>query len=93
MTLLMAAAPAQAHTTLLNLYLLPDNHVRFENGPELDLAQLRLKIRNLKRRKPWPNIVLQPDKAAARYDFVAKVLATFQSEGYDRLGFLGLSQK
>jgi biopolymer transport protein ExbD len=88
----MAIATAQAQPANLRLYVLPDEHVRFENGPELNLVQLNLEIRKLKRHKPRPDISLQLDKKAT-YDQVAKALATFQREGYDHLGFVGLAVK
>jgi biopolymer transport protein ExbD len=91
--LLVTTASAQAQSAALRLYVLPDNHVRFENGPELDLDQLRLEVRKLKRRKPRPDIRLQLDKKAT-YDLVAKTLATFSDEDYGpHFGFVGLSRE
>jgi biopolymer transport protein ExbD len=72
---------AMAQAAPVRLHVLVDRHLRFENGPEIDPAQLQSKLRSLKRHKPRPVIDLQLD-GRATYDTVAKTLTTLQQEHY-----------
>jgi len=86
------ASNCDAESMPLNLNILPNGHVRFENGPELDQHALRAKIENLMRTEPHPYIRIVPDRHAS-YDAVAKVLRAFQQMNYGaHFGFTGISK-
>ncbi len=85
------ASCCMAQTKPLALSVLPNGHVRFADGPELDISQLRAKVEILMRENPRPEIRILPSKDAS-YSAVAEVLQTFQEVGYGPLfGFVGTS--
>lgn len=89
---LLTSACAKRHAQVIRLFLLPDGHVRLENGKELDLAQLREQVRIWKQENPRPEISLEPNKTIA-YERVAKIIMIFQEEDYGpHLGFTGMDQ-
>ena len=89
---LLCVTAAHADTTLLDLHIQSNGNVRFGSGPQLSSDQLRDQIHILMKQNPRPNIVLTPDKMV-KYDAVAKVLATFQKEGYGpHFGISGIDQ-
>jgi biopolymer transport protein ExbD len=75
------SSPCLAVNTAVKLHILPNGHVRFESGPELDEVHLAIKIRELMRQNPRPEIRLLGDKQV-KYNSVAAVLAAFQRAGY-----------
>jgi hypothetical protein len=78
-----------AANAFLELQILRNGHVRFNDGPELDGNHLAAKIRELMRQSPRPDIHIMPNKAAS-YTSVAAVLAAFQRAGYGpHFGFAG----
>jgi biopolymer transport protein ExbD len=80
-----------AMNATLELHVLPNGHVRFDRGPELDDAHFAIKIRELMRQNPRPEIRILPNKQA-KYDSVAAVLTAFQKAGYGpHFGFVGAS--
>jgi len=84
---LVQAADARPH--VWHLHILPNGHVRFDNGPELDLSHLRLEIRKMSNERPHPSVSLLPDRRA-KFETVAAVLAEFQRAGYNHIGFTGI---
>jgi len=89
--LIACCATANAQPAMRHLYFLSHDRVRFDDGPVLDLRQLQIEIRKMKRQTPNPDISLQPSRQAS-YSFVARVLTVFQKEGYDHLGFTGIEK-
>jgi biopolymer transport protein ExbD len=88
---ILLASYCNAQLGPLRLTVLPNCHMRFNDGPELDARGLRAKIRELMREKPRPDIRIIPDRMA-HYDAVARVLGTFQQLGYGpHFGFTGIS--
>lgn len=77
---------------MVHLFFLENGHVRFDDGPELDLMQFRQQVRALKREEPRPDIALETN-IRTKYEFVATVLKIFQEEAYGaHLGFTGIDQ-
>jgi hypothetical protein len=82
----------ESHTKLIHLRILPGGHAQFDNGPELDLEQLRTQVRLLKQKTPHPDISFKLDKTV-KYADIAGVLAVFQEEEYGpHFGFVGLER-
>jgi biopolymer transport protein ExbD len=77
----MAANFALAQAKPLELYILGNGHVRFDNGPVLDQDQLLRKVRILEKQSPRPEIRVKTD-ATTKYADVATVFTLFQKEGY-----------
>jgi len=89
---LVAAACSRRQARLLHLHVLRNGHVRFDDGQELDLVQLRSQVRLLMQEAPRPDISIEADKDA-EYDAVAKVFSIFQEEGYGpHFGIIGLDK-
>jgi biopolymer transport protein ExbD len=87
--LIVSVRMTDAHPYVRHLQILPNGHVRFDNGPELDLIHLRLEIRKMSNERPQPNVSLLPDRRT-NYANVAAVLVEFQRAGYNHLGFTGI---
>jgi biopolymer transport protein ExbD len=85
LVILVAAASVQAQPASRDLRLLANGHVRFDNGPELDMQGLRVELLKIKRTKPRLRVHLLAD-AAAKYNAVAAVLSEFQRSGCCDLG-------
>jgi biopolymer transport protein ExbD len=93
-TTAQAAAPSKPHLHYeirlteqsVDLALLPNGHVRFDNGPAMDLHHLRLEILRMSRERPRPAVRLRLDRHI-NFAFLVTVLKEFQQAGYDRIGF------
>jgi biopolymer transport protein ExbD len=82
---------APAFAAPISLWILPNRHVRFNNGPALTNRQLRFKLEEMTQENDCPDVRLRPNKAAS-YAEVAIVLKQFQQFGCSSLGFVGEEQ-
>ncbi len=89
--ILLITVSADARMAFRTLKFLPDGHMQFDDGPELDLRQLRIEIKRMVREHDCPDVHLQPDKHAS-YARVAVALKLFQQFGCNNLGFRGLEK-
>jgi biopolymer transport protein ExbD len=94
-TAFVLSGSAQARPVIRNLQILPNGHVRFDSGPELDRRQLTLEIQKMSREQPQPevHIVNIGPAKSAKYDDFAAVLAAFSREHYNHLGIPGFTSK
>lgn len=88
MVLLISVVSAEAHPTLRTLRFLPNGHVQFDTGPELDQRQLTIEIKRMTLEHDCPNVHVSPDKDTS-YARVASVLRLFQQFGCNDLGYRG----
>jgi hypothetical protein len=85
-----AAPRDEAHlkSSGIDLFLLANRRVRFDNGPELDIRHLRAAIARMSKMCPGPNVHLQrADRHHFGYSNISHVIEEFQRAGYDRLGY------
>jgi len=92
LALIWGIVAAAASTAPIDLHIKANGLVQFDSGPELNNHELRNQIRILMKKKHRPDIRLVPDHIS-KYDGVARVLRTFQQEGYGaHFGFTGISK-
>lgn len=82
---------AEAPPEVINLDIDFDGTVVWNGSPVANLAQLEGYFRAESRRSPQPEIHLRPD-AYAKYDVVAKVLASAQRNRLEKLGFVNSAE-
>ncbi|GAA0524955.1 biopolymer transport protein ExbD [Rhizomicrobium palustre] len=107
LTLLIITLPIQTHAVKLDMPSTTPSHsdlrpivvnlsVDFDgtilwNGSAVDWATLQSYFADAAQADPQPEIHLNPNKLA-KYDTVAKVLASAQRLGVKKIGFAGLDQ-
>lgn len=83
-------APSLAQPVVINLEIDFDGTVLW-NGTPVDLESLEGYFRREAANEPQPELHIRPSKRA-RYDVVARVLASAQRNGMRKIGFVGNEQ-
>jgi biopolymer transport protein ExbD len=83
-------APSNAQPVVINLEIDFDGTVLW-NGTPVDLESLEGYFRREAANDPQPELHIRPSKRA-RYDVVARVLASAQRNGMRKIGFVGNEQ-
>jgi biopolymer transport protein ExbD len=83
-------APSNAQPIVINLEIDFDGTVLW-NGTPVDLESLEGYFRREAANDPQPELHIRPSKRA-RYDVVARVLASAQRNGMRKIGFVGNEQ-
>ncbi len=89
--LFLPAAIAQTHAAAIELRILQNGHVRIDNGPEIDLRQLKLELQRISKERTAPRVHLLSNKDVS-YAVVSQVLREFQETNCCDLGFVGNEQ-
>lgn len=90
--LFLTATPlAWAHDHFRVLWILPNHHVRFDNGPELNTIQFHTELEKMKRNGGCPPIHIIPERIG-NYATVGRVLMDMQRLGCHEIGFTGEEQ-
>jgi biopolymer transport protein ExbD len=87
MVVFISAGAADAQPATRTLKFLPNGHVQFDAGPELDLRHPQPEIKRMARERDCPDVHVRPDKHTT-YARVAAVMKLFQQFGCYDLGFL-----
>jgi biopolymer transport protein ExbD len=83
-------APSTAQPVVINLEIDFDGTVLW-NGTPVDLDSLEAYFRREAAMEPQPELHIRPSKRA-KYDVVARVLASAQRNGMRKIGFVGNEQ-
>jgi biopolymer transport protein ExbD len=83
-------APSMAEPVVINLEIDFDGTVLW-NGTPVDIESLESYFRKEASLDPQPELHIRPSKRA-RYDVVARVLASAQRNGMRKIGFVGNEQ-
>ncbi len=83
-------APSTAQPVVINLEIDFDGTVLW-NGTPVDLESLEAYFRREAAIEPQPELHIRPSKRA-KYDVVARVLASAQRNGMRKIGFVGNEQ-
>ena len=83
-------APSTAQPIVINLEIDFDGTVLW-NGTPVDLESLEVYFRREAANEPQPELHIRPSKRA-KYDVVARVLASAQRNGMRKIGFVGNEQ-
>ena len=83
-------APSQAQPIVINLEIDFDGTVLW-NGTPVDIESLEGYFRREAANDPQPELHIRPSKRA-KYDVVARVLASAQRNGMRKIGFVGNEQ-
>jgi len=83
-------APSTAQAVVINLEIDFDGTVLW-NGTPVDLESLEGYFRREAAMEPQPELHIRPSKRA-KYDIVARVLASAQRNGMRKIGFVGNEQ-
>jgi biopolymer transport protein ExbD len=83
-------APSNAQPVVINLEIDFDGTVLW-NGTPVDIESLEGYFRREASLEPQPELHIRPSKRA-RYDVVARVLASAQRNGMRKIGFVGNEQ-
>jgi len=83
-------APSQVQPVVINLEIDFDGTVLW-NGTPVDLESLEGYFRREAANEPQPELHIRPSKRA-KYDVVARVLASAQRNGMRKIGFVGNEQ-
>ncbi len=73
------------------LIFLPNGHMRFDVGPEINMRQLKSEIRRMAREHNCPDVHLNTANGGD-YSSMAEALRLFQKYGCNDLGFRGLEK-
>ena len=83
-------APSTVQPDVINLEIDFDGTVLW-NGTPVDLESLEVYFRREAANEPQPELHIRPSKRA-KYDVVARVLASAQRNGMRKIGFVGNEQ-
>jgi biopolymer transport protein ExbD len=83
-------APSQVQPVVINLEIDFDGTVLW-NGTPVDIESLEGYFRREAANEPQPELHIRPSKRA-KYDVVARVLASAQRNGMRKIGFVGNEQ-
>ena len=83
-------APSQVQAVVINLEIDFDGTVLW-NGTPVDIESLEGYFRREAANEPQPELHIRPSKRA-KYDVVARVLASAQRNGMRKIGFVGNEQ-
>ncbi|MGH8257827.1 MAG: ExbD/TolR family protein, partial [Steroidobacteraceae bacterium] len=83
--------PPTTQPEVINLDIFNDGAIAWNGMPVKSLNDLDTQFKAAAQENPQPEVHLSPD-AHAKYDIVAKVLATAQRDHMEKIGFVNTSQ-